>query len=50
LLPPELRSLAAIHVAAALGLADRLDGLIRYDRRMAAAAWEHGLTVVSPGR
>lgn len=50
LLPPALRSLDAIHVAAALGLADRLDGLITYDVRMAAAARAHGLTVRSPGR
>ena len=50
LLPPALRSLDAVHVAAALGLADRLDGLITYDVRMAAAARAHGLTVRSPGR
>jgi len=50
LLPPALRSLDAIHVAAALGLADRMEGLITYDVRMAAAARAHGLTVRSPGR
>ena len=47
--PPELRSLDAIHLAAALSLADDLEGLVTYDGRLAAAARAHGITVVSPG-
>ncbi len=43
-----LRSLDAIHVAAALELGDALAELITYDRRMAAAAAALGLPVASP--
>lgn len=44
----DLRSLDAIHVAAALSLGEDLDELITYDRRMARAAEDHGLAVVAP--
>ncbi len=43
-----LRSLDAIHVAAALALADRLELLITYDGRMAQAAERFHLPVVMP--
>lgn len=46
--PPELRSLDAIHVAAALTLGDDLGEFVTYDRRLADAARQWGLTVVSP--
>ncbi|MBA2506284.1 MAG: type II toxin-antitoxin system VapC family toxin [Thermoleophilaceae bacterium] len=45
---PVLRTLDAIHVAAAERLGDDLGELITYDRRMAAAASDLGLTVVAP--
>ncbi len=43
-----LRSLDAIHVAAALVLGDDLTQLITYDHRMAAAAEALGIAVASP--
>lgn len=43
-----LRSLDAIHVAAAQALGNRLGGLITYDHRMAAAARSLDLAVSSP--
>lgn len=43
-----LRSLDAIHVAAARQLGDDLECLVTYDHRMAAAAEEVGLTVAAP--
>ena len=46
--PPDLRSLDAIHLAAARSLGSRLGGLITYDQRLAAAAAWYGLRVVSP--
>jgi predicted nucleic acid-binding protein len=48
LMPPETRSLDAIHVAAALALGDDLGEFVTYDTRMQAAAQQWGLTVVSP--
>ena len=48
LAPPDLRSLDATHVAAALVLGDDLGELVTYDARMSAAARAHGLNVVSP--
>jgi len=48
LTPPGLRSLDAVHVAAALSLGDDLDELVTYDVRMAAAATASGLVVTSP--
>ena len=46
--PPDLRSLEAIHLAAARSLGSRLGGLITYDQRLAAAPAWYGLRVVSP--
>jgi uncharacterized protein len=43
-----LRSLDAIHVAAAMELGDGLEALITYDVRMAAAARALGLPVLAP--
>lgn len=46
--PPDLRSLDAIHLAAALSLGRGLAELVTYDSRMAAAAASLGLPVASP--
>jgi len=46
--PPELRSLDAIHLAAALSLGPDLGVLVAYDERLAEAARQQGLTVHSP--
>ncbi len=46
--PSGLRSLDAIHLAAALDLGDDLDGLVTYDDRLADAAVFNGVTVVTP--
>lgn len=46
--PSILRSLDALHVAAALELGDELDGLVTYDERMAEAASLLGIPVVAP--
>jgi predicted nucleic acid-binding protein len=48
LAPPELRSLDALHVAAALTLGQDLADFVTYDTRMTHAAQTHGLPVVSP--
>jgi predicted nucleic acid-binding protein len=48
LMPADLRSLDAIHVAAALSLGDDLGDLVTYDGRMISAALAQGLNVVSP--
>jgi len=46
--PVELRSLDAIHVAAALDLGDELQGIVTYDDRQAAAAAANGIPVLRP--
>ena len=46
--PTTLRSLDALHVAAALDLGDDLVGLVTYDERLADAAALNGISVVSP--
>ncbi|MGI8631779.1 MAG: type II toxin-antitoxin system VapC family toxin [Solirubrobacterales bacterium] len=46
--PADVRSLDAIHLATALELADELDELVTYDRRLADAARTHGLRAVAP--
>jgi uncharacterized protein len=46
--PSGLRSLDAIHLAAALDLGDDLDGLVTYDDRLAEAAVSNGVSVVTP--
>lgn len=47
--PATMRSLDAIHLAAALDLGDDLDVLVAYDERLAAAAKSHGIEVAHPG-
>jgi uncharacterized protein len=46
-LPPELRTLDAIHLAAAMTAPD-LRAIVTYDRRLADAAATAGLAVVAP--
>jgi predicted nucleic acid-binding protein len=46
--PDLLRSLDALHLAAALDLGDDLDGVITYDDRLASAAEALGIVVVAP--
>lgn len=49
LVPPELRTLDAVHLACALELGDDLDGLVTYDIRLADAAMHVGIEVITPG-
>ncbi|MFN0029439.1 MAG: type II toxin-antitoxin system VapC family toxin [Acidimicrobiales bacterium] len=46
--PPTLRSLDAVHLAAALDLGDDLSGFVTYDDRLAQAATANGIKVISP--
>lgn len=46
--PPALRTLDAIHLASALTLGRELEAFVTYDRRLAAAAEDAGLTVSAP--
>jgi predicted nucleic acid-binding protein len=46
--PDLLRSLDALHLAAALDLGDDLEGIVTYDDRLARAALLHGIEVVAP--
>ncbi len=46
--PPSRRTLDAIHLASAAVLADDLDALVTYDRRLAEAANALGLPTASP--
>ena len=48
--PPLLRSLDAIHLAAALSIGDYPEAFITYDGRLATAARTLKLHVVQPGR
>jgi len=48
--PGGLRTLDAIHLAAAQTAGDDLGGVVTYDARMAAAAKELGLETLAPGR
>ena len=48
MLPAELRSLDAIHLASARELGSSVRQIITYDGRMADAARDHGWTVASP--
>ena len=48
--PSSVRSLDAIHIAAAISVGDRELELITYDDRMAEAARASGLRVAQPGR
>lgn len=47
--PDRLRTLDAIHLAAALSLGDDLDGIVTYDDRLAEAAAAEGIHVLAPG-
>jgi predicted nucleic acid-binding protein len=47
--PPLMRSLDAIHLAAALSLGRDLAGVVTYDRRMTDGAEALGLRVEAPG-
>lgn len=46
--PTLLRSLDAVHLAAALDLGDELDGIVTYDDRLTEAAKLHGVPVIAP--
>lgn len=46
--PPALRTLDALHIAAALELEAALQAFVTYDERQAHAARHLGLTVLSP--
>lgn len=46
--PTVLRSVHAVHLAAALALGDDLEGLVTYDDRLADAAQLNGLVVIAP--
>lgn len=47
--PSSVRTLDAIHLAAALAVAEDLGGVVTYDDRMSAAAADLGLTPLAPG-
>lgn len=47
--PAALRSLDALHLAAALTVGDELDAVITYDARLADAANALGIRTVAPG-
>jgi predicted nucleic acid-binding protein len=46
--PELLRSLDALHLAAALELGDDLEGIITYDGRLAEASARYGIRVIAP--
>lgn len=46
--PTILRTLDAVHIAAALALGDDLDGMVTYDDRLAQAARANGIAVIAP--
>jgi predicted nucleic acid-binding protein len=46
--PSLLRSLDAVHLAAALDLGDELDGIVTYDERLREATKLHGVQVIAP--
>jgi predicted nucleic acid-binding protein len=48
--PPMIRSLDAIHLAAALSIGDYPEAFVTYDDRLAEAARTLDLTVLQPGR
>lgn len=48
LLPSEMRSLDAIHIATALQLGEDVRQVVTYDERMVLAARAHGLRTASP--
>jgi predicted nucleic acid-binding protein len=48
--PNTLRTLDALHLAAALELGEDLDGVVTYDRRLASGCAQLDVPVVAPGR
>lgn len=46
--PALLRTLDAVHLAAAIELGDDLDGIVTYDERLAEAARFHGVPTSAP--
>lgn len=46
--PPVLRTLDALHLAAALDLGDDLEAVVTYDERLAQAARANGLPTIAP--
>lgn len=48
--PDTLRTLDALHLAAALELGADLEAVVAYDRRLAQGCDEAGIDVVAPGR
>lgn len=46
--PAALRTLDAVHLAAALDLGDDLEGMVAYDTRLAEAAEANGVPVTTP--
>ena len=46
--PALLRSVDAVHLAAALALGDDLEGLVTYDEKLADAAELNGIAVTAP--
>lgn len=46
--PPVLRTLDALHLAAALDLGDDLEAVVTYDERLAQAAQANGLPTIAP--
>lgn len=48
--PPELRTLDAIHLAAALSVGQTAGDFLCYDRRLGRAARRHGFRVLAPGQ
>ncbi len=48
LAPTIMRTLDAVHLAAALDLGDDLDGMVTYDDRLALAAETNGVSVTAP--
>ena len=47
--PKTLRTLDAIHLAAALSVREELEGVVVYDRDLAVAVRGQGLTALAPG-
>lgn len=47
--PTGMRSLDALHLAAALEMGDELQGMLTYDDRLASAARGLGIAVIRPG-
>jgi predicted nucleic acid-binding protein len=46
--PTGLRSLDALHLAAALEIGSDLQGMVLYDQRLAAAAHQNSIEVITP--